>query len=80
MNILEIFIGILILAGCILVSAACYLVKNEKGGVNAALGGASDYMTSRRDDNNLKLNKFVAIAAIIITALILLISMMSARL
>ena len=42
MSIIEFIAGILILATSILVSGACYFVKNDKGGVNAALGGGSE--------------------------------------
>ena len=38
MSIIEFIAGILILAASIHVSGACYFVKNDKGGVNAALG------------------------------------------
>jgi hypothetical protein len=79
MSIIEFIAGILILATSILVSGACYFVKNDKGGVNAALGGASDYMSTRRNDNNLKLNKFVAAGAIAMTVLILAVTIYSAH-
>ena len=69
MSIIEFIAGILILATSILV----------KGGVNAALGGASDYMSTRRNDNNLKLNKFVAAGAIAMTVLILAVTIYSAH-
>ena len=78
MSIIEFIAGILILATSILVSGACYFVKNDKGGVNAALG-ASDYMSTRRNDNNLKLNKFVAAGAIAMTVLILAVTIYSAH-
>ena len=57
MSIIEFFLGLVVLAASLVVSCACYIVKNEKGGLNAALGGASDFMTTRRNDNNLKVNK-----------------------
>lgn len=79
MSIIEFIAGILILATSILVSGACYFVKNDKSGVNAALGGASDYMSTRRNDNNLKLNKFVAAGAIAMTVLILAVTIYSAH-
>ena len=79
MSIIEFIAGILILATSILVSGACYFVKNDKCGVNAALGGASDYMSTRRNDNNLKLNKFVAAGAIAMTVLILAVTIYSAH-
>lgn len=79
MSIIEFIAGILILATSILVSGACYFVKNDKDGVNAALGGASDYMSTRRNDNNLKLNKFVAAGAIAMTVLILAVTIYSAH-
>lgn len=59
MSIIEFILGLVVLAASLVVSCACYIVKNEKGGLNAALGGASDFMTTRRNDNNLKVNKFV---------------------
>lgn len=71
MSIIEFIIGLLILVASLLASTFCYFVKNEKSGVNAALGGASDYMSTRRNDNNLKLNKFVAAGAAAMTVLIL---------
>ena len=79
MSIIEFIAGILILATSIRFSGACYFVKNDKGGVNAALGGASDYMSTRRNDNNLKLNKFVAAGAIAMTVLILAVTIYSAH-
>lgn len=79
MSIIEFIAGILIIATSILVNGACYFVKNDKGGVNAALGGASDYMSTRRNDNNLKLNKFVAAGAIAMTVLIHAVTIYSAH-
>lgn len=54
MSIIEFILGLVVLAASLVVSCACYIVKNEKGGLNAALGGASDFMTTRRNDNNLE--------------------------
>ena len=44
MSIIEFIIGLLILVASLLASTFCYFVKNEKSGVNAAIGGASDFM------------------------------------
>ena len=41
MSIIEFIIGLLILVASLLASTFCYFVKNEKSGVNAAIGGAS---------------------------------------
>ena len=79
MSIIEFIAGILILATSILVSGACYFVMNDKGGVNAALCGASDFMSTRRNDNNLKLNKFVTAGATVMTVLILALTIYSAH-
>lgn len=71
MSIIEFFLGLVVLAASLVVSCACYIVKNEKGGLNAALGGASDFMTTRRNDNNLKVNKFVMKVGVVLTIAIL---------
>lgn len=71
MSIIEFILGLVVLAASLVVSCACYIVKNEKGGLNAALGGASDFMTTRRNDNNLKVNKFVVKAGVVLTIAIL---------
>lgn len=71
MSIIEFILGLVVLAASLVVSCACYLVKNEKGGLNAALGGASDFMTTRRNDNNLKVNKFVVKVGVVLTIAIL---------
>lgn len=67
MSIIEFILGLVVLAASLVVSCACYIVKNEKGGLNAALGGASDFMTTRRNDNNLKVNKFVVKVGVVLT-------------
>ena len=67
MSIIEFILGLVVLAASLVVSCACYIVKNEKGGLNAALGGASDFMTARRNDNNLKVNKFVVKVGVVPT-------------
>ena len=67
MSIIEFILGLVVLAASLVVSCACYIVKNEKGGLNAALGGASDFMTTRRNDNNLKVNKFVVKVGAVLT-------------
>lgn len=71
MSIIEFILGLVVLAASLVVSCACYIVKNEKGGLNAALGGASDFMTTRRNDNNLKVNKFVVKVGAVLTIAIL---------
>lgn len=71
MSIIEFILGLVVLAASLVVSCACYIVKNEKGGLNAALGGASDFMTTRRNDNNLKVNKFVVKVSVVLTIAIL---------
>lgn len=71
MSIIEFILGLVVLAASLVVSCACYIVKNEKGGLNAALGGASDFMTTRRNDNNLKVNKFVVKVGVVLTIAIL---------
>lgn len=71
MSIIEFILGLVVLAASLVVSCACYIVKNEKGGLNAALGGASDFMTARRNDNNLKVNKFVVKVGVVLTIAIL---------
>ena len=57
MSIIEFIIGLLILVASLLASTFCYFVKNEKSGVNAAIGGASDFMATRRNKDNGKLNQ-----------------------
>ena len=71
MSIIEFIIGLLILVASLLASTICYFVKNEKSGVNAALGGASDFMATRRNNDNGKLNKVVAVSASAVVVLIL---------
>jgi hypothetical protein len=71
MSIIEFILGLVVLAASLVVSCACYIVKNEKGGLNAALGGASDFMMTRRNDNNLKVNKFVVKVGAVLTIAIL---------
>ena len=71
MSIIEFILGLVVLAASLVVSCACYIVKNEKGGLNAALGGASDFMTTRRNDNNLKVNKFDVKVGVVLTIAIL---------
>ena len=53
--------------------------KNEKSGVNAALGGASDFMATRRNNDNGKLNKVVAVSASVIAVLILALTVYGAH-
>lgn len=79
MSIIEFILGLVVLAASLIVSCACYLVKNEKGGLNAALGGASDFMTTRRNDNNLKVNKFVVKVGIVLTIAILALAIIGAH-
>lgn len=79
MSIIESFLGLVVLAASLVVSCACYIVKNEKGGLNAALGGASDFMTTRRNDNNLKVNKFVMKVGVVLTIAILALTIIGAH-
>lgn len=79
MSIIEFILGLVVLAASLVVSCACYLVKNEKGGLNAALGGASDFMTTRRNDNNLKVNKFVVKVGVVLTIAILALAIIGAH-
>ena len=79
MSIIEFILGLVVLAASLNVSCACYLVKNEKGGLNAALGGASDFMTTRRNDNNLKVNKFVVKVGVVLTIAILALTIIGAH-
>lgn len=79
MSIIEFILGLVVLAASLIVSCACYLVKNEKGGLNAALGGASDFMTTRRNDNNLKVNKFVVKVGVVLTIAILALTIICAH-
>lgn len=79
MSIIEFILGLVVLAASLIVSCACYIVKNEKGGLNAALGGASDFMTTRRNDNNLKVNKFVVKVSVVLTIGILALTIIGAR-
>lgn len=79
MSIIEFILGLVVLATSLVVSCACYIVKNEKGGLNAALGGASDFMTTRRNDNNLKVNKFVVKVGVVLTIAILALTIIGAR-
>lgn len=79
MSIIEFILGLVVLAASLIVSCACYIVKNEKGGLNAALGGASDFMTTRRNDNNLKVNKFVVKVSVVLTVAILALTIIGAH-
>lgn len=79
MSIIEFILGLVVLAASLVVSCACYIVKNEKGGLNAALGGASDFMTTRRNDNNLKVNKFVVKVGVVLTIAILALAIIGAH-
>ena len=79
MSIIEFILGLVVLAASLVVSCACYIVKNEKGGLNAALGGASDFMTTRRNDNNLKVNKFVVKVGAALTIAILALTIIGAH-
>lgn len=79
MCIIEFILGLVVLAASLIVSCACYIVKNEKGGLNAALGGASDFMTTRRNDNNLKVNKFVVKVGVVLTIAILALTIIGAH-
>lgn len=79
MSIIEFILGLVVLAASLVVSCACYIVKNGKGGLNAALGGASDFMTTRRNDNNLKVNKFVVKVGVVLTIAILALTIIGAH-
>lgn len=79
MSIIEFILGLVVLAASLVVSCACYIVKNEKGGLNVALGGASDFMTTRRNDNNLKVNKFVVKVGAVLTIAILALTIIGAH-
>lgn len=79
MSIIKFILGLVVLAASLVVSCACYIVKNEKGGLNAALGGASDFMTTRRNDNNLKVNKFVVKVGVVLTIDILALTIIGAH-
>lgn len=79
MSIIEFILGLVVLAASLVVSCACYIGKNEKGGLNAALGGASDFMTTRRNDNNLKVNKFVVKVGAVLTIAILALTIIGAH-
>ena len=79
MSIIEFILGLVVLAASLVVSCACYIVKNEKGGLNAALVGASDFMTTRRNDNNLKVNKFVVKVSVVLTIAILALTIIGAH-
>lgn len=79
MSIIEFILGLVVLAASLVVSCAGYIVKNEKGGLNAALGGASDFMTTRRNDNNLKVNKFVVKVGVVLTIAILALTIIGAH-
>ena len=79
MSIIEFILGLVVLAASLVVSCACYIVKNEKGGLNAALGGASDFMTTRRNDNNLKVNKCVVKVGAVLTIAILALTIIGAH-
>lgn len=79
MSIIEFILGLVVLAASLVVSCACYIVKNEKGGLNAPLGGASDFMTTRRNDNNLKVNKFVVKVGVVLTIAILALTIIGAH-
>ena len=75
MSIIEFVVGLLILVASLLASTLCYFVKDEKRGV----GGASDFMAARRNNDNEKLNKVIAVSAAVITVLILVLIAYSAR-
>lgn len=79
MSIIKFILGLVVLAASLVVSCACYIVKNEKGGLNAALGGASDFMTTRRNDNNLKVNKFIVKVGVVLTIAILALTIIGAH-
>ena len=79
MSIIKFILGLVVLAASLVVSCACYIVKNEKGGLNAALGVASDFMTTRRNDNNLKVNKFVVKVGVVLTIAILALTIIGAH-
>ena len=79
MSIIEFILGLVVLAASLVVSCACYIVKNEKGGLNAALGGASDFMTTRRNDNNLKVIKCVVKVSVVLTIAILALTIIGAH-
>lgn len=79
MSIIKFILGLVVLAASLVVSCACYIVKNEKCGLNAALGGASDFMTTRRNDNNLKVNKFVVKVGVVLTIAILALTIIGAH-
>ena len=79
MSIIEFILGFVVLAASLVVGCACYIVKNEKGDLNAALGGASDFMTTRRNDNNLKVNKFVVKVGAVLTIAILALTIIGAH-
>lgn len=79
MSIIKFILGLVVLAASLVVSCACYIVKNEKGGLNAALGGASDFMMTRRNDNNLKVNKFVVKVGVVLTIAILALTIIGAH-
>lgn len=79
MSIIEFILGLVVLVASLVVSCACYIVKNEKGGLNAALGGASDFMTTRRNDNNLKVNKFVVKVGAVLPIAILALTIIDAH-
>lgn len=79
MSIIEFILGLVVLAASLVVSCACYIVKKEKGGLNAALGGASDFMMTRRNDNNLKVNKFVVKVGAVLTIAILALTIIGAH-
>ena len=79
MSIIEFIIGLLILVASLLASTFCYFVENEKSGVNAAIGGARDFMATRRNKDNGKLNKVVAVSASVIAVLILALTVYGAR-
>lgn len=79
MSIIKFILGLVVLAASLVVSCACYIVKNEKGGLNAALGGASDFMTTRRNDNNLKVNKFVVKVGVVLTIATLALTIIGAH-
>lgn len=79
MSIIKFILGLVVLAASLVVSCACYIVKNEKGGLNAALGGASDFMTTRRNENNLKVNKFVVKVGVVLTIAILALTIIGAH-
>ena len=79
MSIIEFIIGLLILVAKSLGKYILLLREERKSGVNAALGGASDFMATRRNNDNGKLNKVVAVSASVIAVLILALTVYGAH-